>query len=252
MSGDKHIVPFLIIAILATSVMVFFMVVIIVTYTRRTKRKEQEYLKALMEDRERTYVQLSVELHDNVTNMMTLARIYINDMEENGSCEDMRPIRKVGKILDSLIIDTHHFSRGLNSDYISRYGLITVVTEELEWIQNSKKISCNVQVSGLRKPIPDFKQLMLYRIVQETLMNSVKYARPSMIGVEFAFKNDSSFSVKITDNGIGFDRQAPDFKEGVGITSMRERARKLGGKLDISSCIGEGTTVCFTAPKMWK
>ena len=83
-------------------------------------------------------------------------------------------------------------------------------------------------------------------------MNSVKYARPSRIGVEFAFKNDSSFSVKITDNGIGFDRQAPDFKEGVGITSMRERARKLGGKLDISSCIGEGTTVCFTAPKMWK
>lgn len=252
MSGDNSIIPFLVIAILATSVMVFFMVVIIVTYTKRTKRKEQEYLRALMEDRERTYVQLSVELHDNVTNMMTLARIYINDIEENGTGEDVRTIKKVGKILDGLIIDTHHFSRGLNSDYISKYGLITVVTEELEWIQNSKRISCTVHVSGHRKAIPDFKQLMLYRIVQETLMNSVKYARPSAIQVSFAFKADRSFFVKITDNGIGFDKDAAGFKEGVGITSMKERARKLGGKLDITSCPGEGTTVCFTVPRMWK
>lgn len=246
MNIDSKIIPFLIVAILATSILVFFMVVIIVTYTKRAKRKEEEYLKTLMEDRERTYQQLSVELHDNVTNMMTLARIYINDLEDNPTQKDIKIINKVGNILDGLIKDTHHFSRGLNSEYITKYGIITVVTEELEWIENSKKIKCAVNVSGERKPIPDFKQLMLYRIIQETLMNSIKYSKSKNIDVEFLFDN-KNFGLKISDTGIGFDMNAPSFKRGVGISSMYERARQLGGKITFETQPGFGTTIDFKA-----
>lgn len=239
---DKSIVPFLIVAILATSILIFFMVVIIITYTKRVSKREKEYLKKLMEDRERTYHQLSVELHDNVTNMMTIARMHINDIEENQA--DIKTINKVGNILDELIKDTHHFSRGLNSDYITKYGIITVITEELEWIENSKKIECVINVLGKRKPIPAFKQQMLYRIVQEALMNSVKYAHATIIDVQITF-NKKYFELKISDNGIGFDMNDKDFKQGVGISSMQERAIKLDGKITIETQPSKGTKIIF-------
>jgi len=252
MNEEFHTAPFLIIAILATSILIFFMVVVIITYTRKAKRKEEEHLKVRMEDRERIYQYLSKELHDNITNMLTLARFGINDLEEKSNKEDYKTVKKIGAILDGVIKDTHHISRGLSTTYIATHGIIAVVTEDLEWIENSLGIHHTINVTGARKAIPDFKQLMLYRIVQEALMNSAKHSKAKNIDVNFGFGADKSFYLYISDDGIGFSPDAPDFKQGVGITSIYERARQLGGKAVIDTRLHNGTRVFFDAKKFWK
>lgn len=252
MNTERQIIPFLVIAILAVSILIFFMVVVIITYTRKAKRKEEKHKKAIQEDRERIYQYLSKELHDNITNMLTLARFGINDLEEKGNKEDYKTVKKIGAILDRAIKDTHHLSRGLSTTYIATHGIIAVVTEELEWIENSLGIHFTINVTGERKAIPDFKQLMLYRIVQETLMNSVKHSQAKNIDVKFGFRADKSFYLHISDDGTGFSPDAPDFKQGTGITSIYERARQLGGKAVIDTRLHEGTRVFFDAKKFWK
>ena len=86
--------------------------------------------------------------------------------------------------------------------------------------------------------------LGLLRIIQEALHNAVRHARASRIVVRLG-----SSGVEITDDGVGFEpRRAELRSRHLGLTSMEERARELGGRLEIRSAPGAGTTVRLTVP----
>lgn len=77
-------------------------------------------------------------------------------------------------------------------------------------------------------------------------MNCIKHAKASKIDVELTFDNQY-FELKISDNGIGFDMKDPNFKKGVGISSMQERAELLKGQIMIDTQMGKGTKIIFSS-----
>jgi signal transduction histidine kinase len=85
----------------------------------------------------------------------------------------------------------------------------------------------------------------VYRLVQEALHNAVRHSAAECVTVEVA-EGDKALRVCVGDNGRGFDPSAPT--EGFGLLGMRERAELAGGKLDLSSAPGEGTTIVATIP----
>lgn len=85
----------------------------------------------------------------------------------------------------------------------------------------------------------------LYCIAMEALNNSLKYSQASQ--VKFRLKNiENCVELEIVDNGIGFDLQ--NSRQGIGLISMRERAERLGGRVDVMTEPGQGTQILFTAP----
>jgi signal transduction histidine kinase len=99
--------------------------------------------------------------------------------------------------------------------------------------------------------LPEHIEIALYRIAQEGLQNIVKHANASVARLRFALDNDTA-RLEIVDNGIGFDTfENPlggDEMGGYGVLSMAERAELVGGRLNIRSRPGSGTTVTATIP----
>src|ERR1700733_3691221 len=99
--------------------------------------------------------------------------------------------------------------------------------------------------------LPEHIEIALYRIAQEGLQNIVKHANASVARLRFALDDDTA-RLEIVDNGIGFDTfENPlggDEMGGYGVLSMAERAELVGGRLNIRSRPGSGTTVTATIP----
>lgn len=91
-------------------------------------------------------------------------------------------------------------------------------------------------------------QLML-RIAHEALHNALRHASPSHVAVSLTIGDDGAVSVAVTDDGTGFEPERPELRaRHLGLTSMEERARELGGELSIRSRPGAGTTVRLSVP----
>ena len=84
--------------------------------------------------------------------------------------------------------------------------------------------------------------LAAYRIVQEALTNAARHAQPSSVSVSVD-RDSGRLSVQVQDDGSGFSRE--DRPLSLGLLSMRERARAVGGKIDVQSSPGKGTRVSF-------
>jgi signal transduction histidine kinase len=99
--------------------------------------------------------------------------------------------------------------------------------------------------------LPEHIEIALYRIAQEGLQNIVKHANASVARLRFALDDDTA-RLEIVDNGIGFDTfenpLGSDEMGGYGVLSMAERAELVGGRLNIRSRPGSGTTVTATIP----
>jgi signal transduction histidine kinase len=87
----------------------------------------------------------------------------------------------------------------------------------------------------------------IFRIAQEALQNVLKHAKAQRVVVTLGAEEDTLL-LEVEDDGIGFDPDAPGTRSRqLGLTSMEERARRLGGTLEISSVLGVGTTVRLRA-----
>lgn len=104
-------------------------------------------------------------------------------------------------------------------------------------------LNCRLDASSM----PDTVRLTAYRIVQESLTNVSKYAPTAEVKIDVS-NEGGTLTAEITDNGPGFDTKALAQAKGFGLKGLNERARSIGGWLDISSTPGRGTSINLIAP----
>jgi len=92
-----------------------------------------------------------------------------------------------------------------------------------------------------RKMPPDF-ELSIYRIVQELVQNVIKHARAPEAKVQLVF-HETQLCVTVEDNGKGMDTRLAGKRDGMGLTTVRERVHSLNGQMDVDSTPGNGTSV---------
>ena len=100
---------------------------------------------------------------------------------------------------------------------------------------------------GLEERLPQRFELLVYRIIQELLNNIVKYAEAEDVLVQIS-RHDNQLSITVEDDGKGFDVNIIRQKDGIGLHSMQQRIALLGGRMDIDSAIGKGTSVNIELP----
>jgi signal transduction histidine kinase len=112
----------------------------------------------------------------------------------------------------------------------------------------SERIEYTVHDDTGYEPPPNLRTI-LYRVAQEAISNARRHGRPSRIDVEL-WNNDGGWSVRVRDDGVGFDARAlPTGRPGhLGLIGMRERVETSGGRVEIESAPGQGTTVEFWLP----
>jgi signal transduction histidine kinase len=121
----------------------------------------------------------------------------------------------------------------------------------LQWLASEfsqvSGVPCSVQVEADMRELPADFAIMVFRIAQESLNNVRRHARAGQAGLRLAREGDHGV-LTVSDDGIGFD--TAHRRQGYGVLGMEERARLLGGEVEVKSSRGNGTVVRlrFTLP----
>jgi len=230
--------------LLAVTILLLLVTIIIILFVVFSKKKnsliEEKRLvlaKAQMEIREETLRNISWELHDNIGQLMTLAKINAQMAQTDPS--------KIGSVISS--VDTglkqlRLLSKAINPTFINNLKFEEAIRLELERYNRLDFLKPSMSVDGDIYSIDEKQEIILFRIIQEFLTNSIKHSKATELNVELNYKKNE-LEIHINDNGIGFSKEL--IKEGIGIQSMRNRAELIGAKFILNSIPNEGTKLCL-------
>ncbi len=196
---------------------------------------------AVMRERQR----LARELHDSVTQALyslTLLAEAARRMAGSGELRQAQePLYRLNAIAQQALKEMRLLVYELRPLVLKREGLVGALQHRLDAVEGRAGVEARLLVHGEVK-LPSEVEEALYRIVQEALNNALKHAAASAVTVTIHAEEQAA-EIEVVDDGTGFDPQTANAGGGMGLTTMRERAEKMGARLEVESAPGQGTTV---------
>jgi PAS domain S-box-containing protein len=226
-----------------------------VTKERQLQRNMRYYVQEIIRAQEFERKRIARELHDDVSPTLLLLIQRIDAITTNNRLNLSTHMKQKMEDLRCQSVEALESLRRIAQDLRPRIlddlGLIPA----LEWMADSlirnHGIETEIEVLGQQKDLPSEVQLLLFRIAQEALNNIRRHTDASMALVTVEFSDDETM-LSISDNGKGFEppeRMSDMAGSGkLGLAGMQERAQLLGGRINISSQPGKGTTVTVHVP----
>lgn len=217
-----------------------------VNYQQKLKEADQQqqmqYAKALLQGEENERKRLAGDLHDGLGGMLARVKINLSKLVTHNHEPTMTPdLNKVIDQLDNSVNELRRIARNMMPESLASLGLEAALTDMCTSL-TSDTTHVNFQAFDISQVIAKDKQSTIYRIVQELLTNAIRHAQASQIVVQCS-QNGNAFFITVEDNGIGFDTKTIDLKKGIGLANVKSRVDYLGGKMDIASALGDGTTI---------
>jgi signal transduction histidine kinase len=255
---EENEVTILVIAITIILVVLgFFILSFFLVYKKRQNIQEdklEQLNKALLESQveiqEQTLKTISQEIHDNIGQVLSLAKLNLSRMDINKQDQLQEKIADSKNLVSKAIQDLRDLARSMNTDNITAIGLSKAVEYEVEMIRKAG-FSVSYDIKGdIVKQEPQ-KELILFRIIQEIFNNIIKHAEASIITIVMKYE-DQLLTISIADNGKGFDLSLITEKaktdNGLGIRNMHNRARLIGADFKMNSTLHSGTEIILTMP----
>lgn len=229
---------------------IVFTVAVMLTLSNRLNRKNKDHVRALVHEKERTMHTISVEIHDNILQQLYLAKIKLHLLHDSISGNHQQQAVEALAIIDKLMADSSSISHSLNNEYLRKKRLLPALTEDVTLI-DSDTMHCKLTIEGTIRPLAAEWELMIYRIAQEAIRNAMKHSGAKALVLSIYY-HPEDFKMTISDDGKGFDYNNPLLRAGIGMSSMDQRAKLLGGSLAIQTFIGQGTSVILLLPGILK
>ena len=193
------------------------------------------------------------DLHDSVSQTLFSVTLQVRaaqaELRKAGIGEDhpaARALAEVSELNHGALAEMRALIFELRPGALAEEGLVAAVSKHAAAVAARKGIDVDVTGPADRLPLSPAAEEQLYRLTQEALNNVVKHARTVAASVVVT-SGPAEVTVAIHDDGIGFDHSLG--RPGhLGLASMRERVTRLGGRLDIASAPGSGTTITATVP----
>ncbi|WP_192822814.1 sensor histidine kinase [Rufibacter sp. LB8] len=212
---------------------------------------QKEILNAQLEMQEQTFLAISQEIHDNVGQILSLARLNMSLMEAKVLPEARQKLTDSKELIDQAIEDLRSLSKRLNSNYASQQSISALLAFQLLLMERTGVLQTSLKISGEEVGIEPDKKLIIFRIVQESLNNVLRHATASRVDVQLFFSKDR-MTLKVTDDGIGFTAVEKSgggaLSPGTGTYNMQYRAKLIGATLELVGKPANGTDVILQLP----
>jgi signal transduction histidine kinase len=216
---------------------------------RNDHTRLRELTARLIAGQESTNQALAQELHDVISQKLVVLALEVTALGRRPpkSMSALRQwIHHFGDEIGKAAGHIHELSRGLHPTVIEDLGLETALKAECESFFLKHNVPCALSASRLSEPIPGDVALCLYRIAQEGLRNAGQHAAAEAVEIRVA-RSDDAIEMTIVDFGRGLQVDAPR-NQGLGLVSIEERVRMIGGQFAMTSAHGQGTTLWVRAP----
>lgn len=211
-------------------------------------KKELEVLAGrLISAQEEERSRIARELHDDLTQRLAALAIEAGRLERFSSGENRAGLEALKRHIGMLATETHSLSRRLHPALLEDLGLAAAIEAECRAFVERGGPVVDTDIRAIPPTLSRNARLALYRIAQEALRNVQRHSGATEVSLELATAR-SGITLRIHDNGAGFDRGGPGWRPGIGLASMEERARLLGGSFEVRSRPAGGTLIEVTLP----
>ncbi len=215
---------------------------------QRVRLRQMASELSVAEERER--LRLAADLHDNISQSLSLSIMELSAISETPGHEDVRPqTLSIGRRLYQTLKATQNLTFDLCPPELYQIGLEAALQEMTRQIQRQYGIGMVFEDDRQEKPLSEDLRYFLYRASRELLINVTKHAKAAQARVTVQ-KENSHIRIVVSDNGKGITPSdaGKESQGGFGLFSIKERLSQIGGSLTIESEPGQGTTVSLIAP----
>jgi PAS domain S-box-containing protein len=218
-----------------------------------TERKQAEAALAgqkSIEAREEEKARIARELHDDISQRVGMLGVHLEILQRSlpTSATDLeQQIGEIYRQIAGLASDIQTLSHGLHSPRLELIGLKAAVTGFCRELSNRHDLTIDLHVENIPEALPPEVSLCLYRVLQEALQNVVKHSESRSADVSLTAQINT-INLTVADSGSGFDPHEAMRGPGLGLTSMKERLKVVGGQLSIQSQRVRGTAIHAVVP----
>jgi two-component system sensor histidine kinase UhpB len=212
-----------------------------------SSREVRELAGRLIEAQEQERSRIARELHDDINQRLASISIELSTIRRSAGANGAE-LSHVQDELISLSEDVRHLSHNLHPSMLHETGLDAAIGSLCNTHRHRNGPSIDLHVMPNADNLPDAVALCLYRAAQEALGNAVRHARAHAIDVKLGVV-DNHAELRVGDDGIGFNTKGEAARRrGLGLLSLEERAKLLGGSFNLDTSPGKGTHVCIRIP----
>ena len=206
---------------------------------------EQDLLMAQLQVQENTFSWIASEIHDNVGQKLSLAKLQLNKISISEFDGAHAVLNDSIQIITETLDDLRDLTRSTSNEKIKQEGYLGLLKTDIERMNRSGSFHFKLTVTGEEYFLDSKVELMIYRMIQETLNNILKHSQATLVKLSLQYSNDQ-LEIEVEDNGKGFNLQ--EITKGNGLSNIQKRANDLSGIAEINSIKNQGTIVKIKIP----
>jgi len=208
------------------------------------RRSGRLVLRAQEEERRR----VARDLHDEVNQALTAILLRLEALAYDSPPEQADEMAELKRLANQAMEELIGLARQLRPAALDDHGLVSAVEAQLKLFGLRSGMGTAMIARGDAGALDNDRQTVLYRVAQEAVTNAGRHSGAGEVDIELVVEVDGCAEMRITDDGRGFDPSSPRADPGLGLIGMAERARLVGGELDVRSGPGEGTSITLRLP----
>jgi len=216
---------------------------------QRTRSELEQLAGYLIQTQDDERHRISRELHDDIGQRLSLLAVEFDLLSQSlaavGNEAERQQVVQLKAQADALTSDVHQLSHQLHSAKLQHLGLRSAVEELVKQVGKQQRMAIELHTLGGDADLPPDVALCLFRVTQEALNNVIRHSHAERVHIDLRVENALA-KLSVQDSGVGFD--VVDNLGGLGLVSMRERLRMIGGDLLVESHQGQGTLISATVP----
>ena len=202
--------------------------------------------RSIVDGQENERKRIAKELHDGLGVLLSTAKMQFTTIKDK-SPENRPLIDKATKLLEQAASDVRKISHNMMPGLLTKFGLYEATEDLIEQLDETEGLNANCEITGDTKRLPENTEIMLYRIIQEIVNNTLKHAEAKNILLNLNIMPDQ-LNIQYSDDGKGFDVQEKLESKSIGLSSIQSRVNFLGGKVNLQSKPGKGTNYYMEIP----
>jgi signal transduction histidine kinase len=192
---------------------------------------------------------LARNLHDELGGLLTAAKMDLSWLQSRIPDPALQErLTQLGAVLDEAMDLKRRVVEDLRPSLLDHFGLPTALRAYVDAACAKAGLRAQITLPEDGPPMPKETAIALFRIVQEGLTNIIRHAEARSVCLRFDLERDTC-RFTLSDDGRGFDAADPRFRWSHGLMGMRQRVRALGGRFELESAPGAGTTLRVTVPR---
>ncbi len=203
--------------------------------------------QSVMVGQEKERERIARELHDGIGVLLSTASIHFSSVEEKSDPKTSEMLKKANKLLKDASKEVREISHNMMPGVLSKFGLREAIEDLFEDVEDAGEIKVDLKISCKDERLAENMEIMIYRVIQEMLNNTIKHAKATLISLTIS-RTEHALFINYKDNGVGFDENQLPHGKNIGLSGIRSRIEYLGGKVALISEPGEGTSYSISIP----